>query len=279
MAGLQVRLNTARVTLRNRELAKLQVSWGVWTTGEWGSLIALSVVAFELGGAPAVGLVGVVRLLPAAALGPLASIVTDRRSRPGVLGATHAGWAVVSLALCGLVLAGAPLAVLLVGLGIGSAAGAVFKPGISALLPQLVRSPSELVAANAVSSLVEAAGIVAGPALAGLLLAVFPPAVTFVALAVLFAVGAAASAAIRTNYQPARSPSVSGLLLLAEPLRGFPALLVNAATRVSSRCSSSNWSCAGCSTSSWWCWRSPRAARERPARCSRPWVPAAWSAR
>jgi len=72
VAGLQVRLNTARVTLRNRELAKLQVSWGVWTTGEWGSLIALSVVAFELGGAPAVGLVGVVRLLPAAALGPLA---------------------------------------------------------------------------------------------------------------------------------------------------------------------------------------------------------------
>ena len=211
--------------LRNRDLVGLLVSWGCWVTGEWAYLIALSVVAYGSGGAAAVGVAGAVRVLPAAVLGPLASIATDRFRRPLVLTAVHICWSLVTLALAGLAAADAPLAVFLTVVGVGAFLSSAFRPSVNAMIPQLVRSPGELVAANSAYSIVEATATIVGPLVSGALLAALAPAATFLALSVLFAAAGAVSSRIHSDFQPARATRMAGLAVLAEPLRGFPALV------------------------------------------------------
>lgn len=231
-SGLRGRFGVARAALGNPGLVRLLASWGGWTTAEWGLLVALSVVAFDRGGPVAVGLVGVVQVLPGALLGPLTGVVADRRSRPRVLAVVHGCWCLMVLGQAALVAAGAPLVAVLALLGAGSVAAALFKPCVTALVPQLVRDPAELVSANAAYSLAEAAGTVAGPLLAGALLAVAGPPVGLACLAVVPAAAAVVSLLIRTDHQPARARAASGVRVLLEPLRGFPALLAPGARLV-----------------------------------------------
>ncbi len=65
-----------------------------------------------------------------------------------------------------------------------------FRSSQAALTPDLARTPSELTAANAVASGVESIAVFAGPALAGVLLAVTSTGAVFTATAVLVAVSA-----------------------------------------------------------------------------------------
>ncbi len=224
-------LKDTRPVLGNVALRWLMLSWGLWVTTEWAVLIGLSVVAFDIGGAIAVGLVGAARVLPAAVLGPFASLVTDRLPRPQVAAGVHASWCLSALALAWVAAAGAPLGMLLAVTGLGAVSASVFKACVNALLQQLVRDTRELVAANSAYSAVEAAGTVAGPLLAGLLLATLAPTGTFLGMAVLFIGGAAASLAICTDSQPARVIQARRRSILTESLRGF-IVLVQPGTRL-----------------------------------------------
>lgn len=217
---------------RNRDLRRLLTSLGLWIGADWALLIALSVVAYDAGGAAAVGLVGAARVVPGAVFGPLLAVVTDRWPRPRVLGGTHAVMGVIAVALLAVVLAGTPLPVLILVVAVGSALAAMFKPTTSALLPQLVASPGELVAANAAYGTVEAAATVLGPVLSGALLATVPPAATFGALALLYTVAAVVALTVRTDFQPARVSRRRGLGALADPLRGFPVMVTRPGIRM-----------------------------------------------
>ena len=59
----------------------MQLAWGAAIAAEWAHFVALGVFAYEHGGAAAVGLAGLVRLLPAAAIAPLAAPLGDRFRR------------------------------------------------------------------------------------------------------------------------------------------------------------------------------------------------------
>ena len=109
-------------------------------------------------------------------------------------------------------------------------AGTVFRPAKAALLPALVRSPSELTAANVASSTLESVGTFLGPALGGLLLAVTSPEVVFAAngasflwSAFLVARPAALRAAARARGRPAAS-AARGLLAGIRTIAGEPTL-------------------------------------------------------
>src|ERR671913_1873757 len=70
---------------RNPNLRRAQLSFlGAWTA-EWAFTVALGVVAYEAGGAAAVGLVGLLRMVPSAILAPLLSPIADRGRRERVL--------------------------------------------------------------------------------------------------------------------------------------------------------------------------------------------------
>ena len=167
--------------LSSPPLRRLQLAWVGSILGGWAYLVALGVYAYEQGGAAAVGLVGVVRLVPAAIAAPFTATLVDRFPRVGVMVASD-------LVRCSLMLgAGATIAAdgpapLVYGLvAVSQVSGTVFRPAQAALLPALVRSPGELTAANVVSSTLESVGTFLGPALGGFLLALTSPEVVFAA--------------------------------------------------------------------------------------------------
>ena len=185
-------------------MARLMFSWGAWVTTDWAFLITVSVMALELGGPAAVGLVGAVRVLPAALLSGVIAGVSDRVPRPVLLALVQGSWCVIALLMAWFAVAEAPLGVLLVVIGIGSATSALLKPCQHSLLPQLVHSPSQLIIANSAYATIEGLGTVLGPALCALVLAGFGPPAVFVLLAVLYAAAAVMVALIKTPFRPAR---------------------------------------------------------------------------
>src|SRR5262245_1801170 len=68
-------------TFRNPGLRRLQLAWVGSLFGTWFYIVALSVYAYEHGGAGAVGLVGVIRMVPAGLMAPIASTLADRFPR------------------------------------------------------------------------------------------------------------------------------------------------------------------------------------------------------
>src|SRR5918993_3034585 len=70
---------------RNPNLRRAQLSFlGAWTA-EWAFTVALGIVAYRDGGAAALGLVGLLRMLPSAICAPLLSPFADRGRRERVL--------------------------------------------------------------------------------------------------------------------------------------------------------------------------------------------------
>ena len=66
-------------------LRQLQLAWVGSILGGWAYLVALGVYAYDQGGAAAVGLVGLIRLIPAAVAAPFTSALVDRFQRVGVM--------------------------------------------------------------------------------------------------------------------------------------------------------------------------------------------------
>jgi len=147
--------------------------------GRWGAATALAVLAFDAGGASALGLLTLTLFIPAGAAAPFAALLGDRYRRVRVmLGAdlVRAGiWAVAAV----LAFAGAPVETLYAAAALASVAGTAFRPAQAALLPSLAASPAELTAANVVSSTIESVSAFAGPAFGGVVVAATDPGVSF----------------------------------------------------------------------------------------------------
>ena len=154
--------------VRNENVRRVELAWGASIAAEWAHFVALGVFAYQQGGASAVGIAGLVRLLPAAAVAPFAASLGDRFRRERFL-----------------------LALMLVGSGAlaGSGVGAythsqamvfafaavvglsttLVRPALQALLPSLARTPEELIASNGATSTIESLGTLVGPFTAGVL--------------------------------------------------------------------------------------------------------------
>src|SRR5439155_356767 len=60
---------------------RVELAWGASIAAEWAHFVALGVFAYHAGGTTGVGIAGLVRMLPAAILAPLASSLGDRFHR------------------------------------------------------------------------------------------------------------------------------------------------------------------------------------------------------
>jgi MFS family permease len=222
--ALRDRLRASRRALGNRDLARMLFAWGVWITADWALLITVSLLALELAGPAAVGLVGAVRVLPAAVLSAPASVLTDRWSRTRLLCVVYAGWCVLSALLVWCAVTDAGLPVLLGVVAGGSALAAAVRPTLQAMVPTLVTSPAELISANAAFATIEAVSTVVGPGLCAALLGVVGPPGVLGVLAILFGVASVVSASIRTPFRPVRQARTSGRDAWLAPLMGFRVL-------------------------------------------------------
>ena len=168
---------------RNPALRLVAVARLLSVTGRWAATVALAVVAFRRGGAEAVGLLGVCRILPAALAGPLAAGLLGRfRSVHLLLGAGVVRTAAIAGA--GLMLIdGVGLGPVLALVGAESLLSTMVRPLQSAALPFLAETPGELTAANLTLAMIESCGMLLGPLLSGLLLTVWSPGAVLLATA------------------------------------------------------------------------------------------------
>jgi MFS family permease len=164
-----------------------------------------------------VGAATICRLLPLVLLGPFGGAIADRYPRRTVLLAGDALRLLIMAAIAAAVVSAGPVALVIAFTAVASAAGCAEKPAAMALLPRLV-GEIRLGPANALLHTVQDLGVVIGPAIGAILLAVAPAWVAFVANGATFAV----SALLITAISPDRAPAggrTSGVAQLAEGLR------------------------------------------------------------
>jgi MFS family permease len=208
---------------RNPDLRRAQLSFlGAWTA-EWAFTVALGIVAYRDGGVAALGLVGLLRMLPSALFAPLLSPLADRGRRERVLVVVSTLRALATAAAAAVVaLAGPPVAVYALAV-LSTMAATLFRPAHSALLPSLCHSGHELASANVVRGLLDSAATLLGPLLATVLLGVADVAVVFAVAA-----GAslwAAALLLRLRYEaPPRPPASTRPRLVREAVEGLRAV-------------------------------------------------------
>lgn len=157
---------------RNRNLRRIELAFAGSVIGDWAYATAVTVWAYDVGGAKAVGIWGAVRLISMAITSPIAAGLTDRLPRKGVMVTADFARAVLVVGATLCLFAGTPAAPIFVLATVVSLIGCVFRPAQAALMPSLVESPEQLTAANGASSTFESVGFFVGPALGALLLTV-----------------------------------------------------------------------------------------------------------
>ena len=159
-----------RQVLANPSLRRLQLAWIVGIAAEKAYLVALVVYAHGIGGVLAVGVFTMLASLPSGLLGPVLNSVSEAFAPARVLLGLHLGRALIVAIAAFAVIADLPIWVLVattIGEGILTRQ---HTASTRALLPALARTPDELIAGNAVTSLGEGLGSLLGPAVAGVVL-------------------------------------------------------------------------------------------------------------
>ena len=193
--------------LGRADLRRLQLAFAGFNAAEWAVWIAMLVYAYEQGGATEAGLVALVQLAPSGVAAPFAASLADRYDPGRVLALGYVAQALaMGATAAALVVAAPPLAVYLLAAAAASAT-TVTRPAQAVLVPGLVRDIEELTATNVVSGWNESLSVLVAPVATGVLLALSGPGAVFAVMA-----GVAVLSA-----------------LLAAPLRGVPAVAVEAA--------------------------------------------------
>jgi len=195
-------LGVVRTVSGNPGLLRTELAFVGFNVAEWATWVAILAFAYQAGGVPATGLVAVVQLVPAALVAPLASIAGDRYRRERVLLGGYLAQAASMAATAAAMLAGAPVPLVYGLAAVGATAITVTRPAQGALLPTLARTPDELTAANVASSWTESVSVLAGPALAALLLRVSGSGAVFAVMAALLACSGLLVSWVQTGPEP-----------------------------------------------------------------------------
>ncbi len=166
--------------------------------GDRITFVALPFAVLSIGGGAAqVGLVISATTIPFAAFALLGGVWADRLQRHRVMLASDVVRGITQAVAAFLLLSGSAELWHLAALGaVFGTADAFFSPAMTGLMPALV-APERLQEANAMRSLTLSSGMVAGPALAGVLVALLGPGGAIAVDAATFAAGAVALARLR----------------------------------------------------------------------------------
>ncbi|KHK98489.1 hypothetical protein LK09_05725 [Microbacterium mangrovi] len=156
---------------RNPSLRRAQLSFFAAWGAECAFTVALSVVAYNAGGALAVGLVGLITMLPPAFLTPLLAPLADRGRRERVLSVVSSLRG-IAMATAGVTVAlSGPVQIVYLLAAVSAVPATLFRPAQSALLPTLCRTGRELASANVVRGLLDSTASLVGPLIAAVLMA------------------------------------------------------------------------------------------------------------
>jgi len=210
-----------RAVAGNRNLRRLELAYAASITSEWAFTVALAVFAYHQGGATAVGILGVVRLLPAAIATPFTAALADRYERERALVGVSLLSAAALAAAAGLFYAGRNEAAIFAFAAAHAVVSTLCRPAVAALTPSLATTPQQLVAVNGVSLTIEGLGTLVGPLIAGVIVATADAGVVFVLGAIAYVASALALAAIRVEgrlrfaHQRTHTDLTAGIRLVA----------------------------------------------------------------
>jgi hypothetical protein len=229
------RLAGSRAAMRDvlvqPQLRRAELAFALAWTSEAAFTVSLGVIAFRDGGATAVGLVALLRMLPSALLSPLLVAVADRVRRERVLAAVSSLHAAALGGAAAVLHEGAPPVAVYALAIVSTIAFTVFRPAHSALLPSLSTTTREVTSANVVRGLLDSGGTLVGPALAGLLLAVGDAEAVLATSAVLSV--AAAMLLLRIRYESAPTAAVDRRMsLVRDAVDGLQAVIGQADLRL-----------------------------------------------
>jgi MFS family permease len=218
---------TIRAALGYPAFRSLLAGLAVSQVGDWMYNLALVTLVYQrTGSALWAGVATAARVVPMVVLGPVGGVVADRFSRRGVMIACDLARLVLMLGLALVAAVHLPVVLAPVIAALATAAGTPYLPCVSAVTPKLVRG-ADLPGANAARSAVTAAGLIAGPALGGvLLLATGSTAVAFAVNALTFAAAAVFTLAIgdRRAFRVVRTEAARPAALFSEIADGAAAL-------------------------------------------------------
>jgi MFS family permease len=185
---------------RNHSLRRVLIAFGVFRPAESAQWIAILVFAYRAGGSDAMGAAAVLLLVPAAVCAPFVAHIGDVVPRERALALGYLAQAVTMAATAVAIAVDAPIGVVFICAAAANVAITITRPVHLAILPELTASPSELSAANSLSSTVEGASLLVGPAVAAICLEVRGPAAVFG----LAAAGLLIAAALAFTLRPRR---------------------------------------------------------------------------
>jgi MFS family permease len=231
MDALRRSLRAVALVFGNPEMRLLQIAWGAESLAIWSFAIALGVYAFDAAGAAAVGIAGLVRLLPGAFAAPFGGLIGDRSSRRTVLIVSALATSALLGAATAAVVVGASVTVVFVLAGLSTVATSPYIPAEGALMPLVARTPQELSAANVAHSALDNAGFLIGAVATGALLATASPQAVFGMAAIGGLVATLLLARLTPDARPAYAGETSGTAI-AEMAKGASSLLSDSRLRL-----------------------------------------------
>jgi MFS family permease len=148
----------------------LEGAYVLFATAEFGTWVAVLVYAYDKGGAPLAGIAAALQLLPAAVFAPMLAMAADRMRRDLPLRFGYLTQAIAHAGVGVAMLSDAHVVVVIALAAVAATLVTVTRPAHGSLVPELATRPDEVTAANVVTSTAEGAGVLAGPALTGLIL-------------------------------------------------------------------------------------------------------------
>ena len=170
-------------TLRTPRLRRVELAFAGFSLAEYGVWTAILVYAYERGGTTAAGLIAVVQLVPAALVAPFAATLADRRGGTFALKLGYIAQALTMGATAAIMLTGGPALTAYAFAVAAAVAVTLTRPAQAKVLSALADEPADLTAATAVASWIESSSTLAGPALAGIFLALDGPGAVFAVFA------------------------------------------------------------------------------------------------
>ncbi len=218
---------------RQPGILRVQTAWGLGYGLDAGLTVILSVELYAVGGAPAVALLGFLRMAASTGAGLLAAGLLARWRPEHALLGLAIGRGLAAVAATAIFALGLPGELFLVpGAALGILAG-LARPAQNMLLPSMARTSQELIGMNISSSTAEAVGTFAGPMVAavcvaagqpgpGLGLAILGAALSTLALAAVRPEDRTAPVPVRHSTARPGSGAVAGPGRVLETLRRRP---------------------------------------------------------
>jgi predicted MFS family arabinose efflux permease len=177
-ATVRHRIATVLAVARSGRLRRIELAYLVFNIAEWATWIGVVVYAFERGGATEAALISFAQFLPSVVVAPSAAALGDRFPRERILFASYLLQAVAMAGTAVALSIGSPLVVYVL-VTVTATVITTTRPVQSAFLPEIVVTPDELTAANVASGMIEGAGALIGPILAGVLVSTGGPTAVF----------------------------------------------------------------------------------------------------